>query len=72
MEIAPDTRERNFTAANNHADKEHVYQLIGNTFVSVLSAFVKVPEIGRVAKVTYHRDRAIVSTGPVRLGRKIS
>lgn len=55
-----------------HADKEHVYQLVGKSFVKhSLMDFDKVPEIGSVSKVTYVDKKAVVSTDSVKLGRKI-
>jgi hypothetical protein len=56
-----------------YADKDHVYQQIGKSFVKhSLADFDKVPEIGGNSSVKYDGDKAVVSKSSIKLGRGIS
>lgn len=56
-----------------YADKEHVYQQTGRSFVKHdLADFDKVPEIGGNSSVKYNGEKAVVSKASIKLGRGIS
>lgn len=56
-----------------YADKEHVYQQTGKSFVKHdLADFDKVPEIGGNCSVKYNGEKAVVSKASIKLGRGIS
>lgn len=56
-----------------HADKEHVYQQVGRTFVKHDRAdFDKLPEIGSNSTIKYDNGKATVAAASMKLGRGIS
>ena len=56
-----------------HADKEHVYQQVGNAFVRhALENFRKAPESGIIASIRYDGDGAVIATSSIKHGRRLS
>lgn len=56
-----------------HADKEYVYQKVGNSFVKHDRAdFDKLPEIGGNFTIKYDNGKATVASSSMKLGRGIS
>ena len=56
-----------------HADKEHVYQQVGKTFIRhALENFGKTPETGIIASIRYDGDRAVIATSSIKQGRRLS
>lgn len=55
------------------ADKEHIYQKIGSSFVKHrIEDFEKIPEIGENLIVKYDEAKAIVAKSSIKQGRRIS
>lgn len=56
-----------------HADKDHVYQQVGKSFVKHDRAdFDKLPEIGSNSTIKYDNGKATVTGASMKLGRGIS
>ena len=56
-----------------HADKEHVYQQVGKSFVKHDRAdFDKLPDIGGNSTIKYDNGKATVAASSMKLGRGIS
>ncbi len=55
-----------------HADKDHVYQQVGKSFIKHdRRNFDQVPEIGEIKTIAYEQGRAVVATSSasMKLGR---
>ena len=66
-------KSRGYDGVIVYADKEHVYQKVGKTYVRhELRDFAKVPEMGSNASVRYNDGKAISAPSSVKLGRGLS
>jgi hypothetical protein len=55
------------------ADKDHVYQQVGKTFVRHdLENFGKAPDTGSITSIRYDGDRAVIGPSSIKQGRGLS
>jgi hypothetical protein len=70
---APADKSQQYDGVAVYADKEHLYQQVGKSFIQhPLDSFSKLPEAGASINIKYDGNNALVAQAPIKLGRKLS